>query len=126
MISAIRHFGIYVKNYDESLDFYKKIGFEVFYEKIENWKKDFGILKIAKLKSKDGKVLELIYKNSNDKYLCDSHIAFTVINLNVVYKQLKKMGICFIIKPKLSPDKSVKVAFCLDPNGLKIELVEDL
>jgi catechol 2,3-dioxygenase-like lactoylglutathione lyase family enzyme len=128
MIYAIRHFGLYVKNYTESLHFYQDLGLETFYEKTEDWGFDFGELQIAKLKTKDEKVLELIFRKNDNDYIADknSHVAFSVENLDLLYEKLQRQGVYFIVKPRLSPDKSAKVAFCFDPNGLRLELVEVL
>jgi len=52
------------------------------------------------------------------------HIALQVKNIEKIYMRLKKKGIKFISKPTLSSEKFAKVCFCLDPNNVRVELVE--
>ncbi|MBI3088771.1 MAG: VOC family protein, partial [Candidatus Colwellbacteria bacterium] len=55
-----------------------------------------------------------------------THVAFTVANLDKEYKRLTEAGIVFNSPPQLPPDGYAKVAFCKDPDGTLIELVEVL
>ena len=55
-----------------------------------------------------------------------SHFAITVENLDSLYETLKQEGIKFNYPVQTSPDGNVKIAFCRDPDGTLIELVEDL
>ena len=55
-----------------------------------------------------------------------SHVAFTVENLDELFKKLSENNIEFNAKPQHSPDGMVKVTFCKDPDGTPIELVEML
>ena len=41
-------------------------------------------------------------------------------------ESLSKNGVTFISKPELSNEGIAKVCFCLDPNGIRVELVEML
>ena len=61
--------------------------------------------------------------------ICDigcSHIAFTVADIDKEYARLLKSGVRFYCPPCISPDGYAKVAFCHDPDGTSIELVEVL
>ena len=53
-----------------------------------------------------------------------SHIAFTVPDVDHLYRHLSKAGIVFNAAPQLSPDRRAKVAYCKDPDGTYIELVQ--
>ncbi|HJO63248.1 MAG TPA: VOC family protein, partial [Desulfobacterales bacterium] len=55
-----------------------------------------------------------------------THIAFTVEDIEQVYKRLVQSGITFLSTPQSSPDGYAKVAFCRAPEGTFIELVEEL
>ena len=55
-----------------------------------------------------------------------SHPAFTVENIDEEYKRLKEKGIKFISLPQVSPNGKAKVAFCYDPDGVPVELVEEI
>ena len=54
------------------------------------------------------------------------HIALQVKNIEKTYLKLKKKGVKFISEPTLSSEKFAKVCFCMDPNNVRIELVEIL
>jgi len=43
-----------------------------------------------------------------------------------ILKKLKEKGVKFNCSPQISPDGKAKVAFCEDPDGVPIELVEEL
>ena len=53
-----------------------------------------------------------------------THMAFTVDDLDEIYKSFSENGIEFISAPKISPNGFAKVAFCSAPEGTYIELVE--
>ena len=55
-----------------------------------------------------------------------THIALTVDNLDEIYIQLKKLDIKFNHEPQLSPNGKLKVAFCQDPEGNYLELIEEI
>jgi len=41
-----------------------------------------------------------------------------------MYEKLQNEGVVVISKPLLSSEKTAKVFFCIDPNGIRVELVE--
>jgi len=55
-----------------------------------------------------------------------SHFALTVDDLDSLYERLTKNGTPFNYPVQISPDGNVKIAFCRDPDGTLIELVQDL
>ena len=140
MVTGYRHTGIIVKSMEESLYFYQDIlGLEVIQDFSDN--SDYintiiGItdadIHMIKLKSRDGTVLELLEYRSHPTQLTNQksynagvcHVAFQVENANETYKALKEKGVTIISKPILSSEKIAKVFFCLDPNEVRVELVE--
>ena len=54
-----------------------------------------------------------------------THFALTVKNVDYIYKKLKKK-IKFLSAPRFSPDKKVKLVFCKSPEGVFIEMVQQL
>lgn len=142
MSITLRHIGIVADNLEKSLKFYKDfLGLEIKTEVLED--SDFidkildlkqSSLKTVKLADKKGGIVELLcYKNPqgnkierevNDLGL--SHFALTVENLDNMYNKLKENNIDFISAPALSPNNKAKVCFCYDPNGIAIELVEEI
>ena len=142
MVSGYRHTGIIVKNMEESLNFYKNIlGLEV----VQNYSDDseyintvLGLstaeINMIKLVTKDGLIIELLkyikhptdYSNTPFYNVGNCHIAFTVNDADRMFEKLQNEGIEVISKPILSSEKIAKVFFCVDPNGVRIELVEIL
>jgi catechol 2,3-dioxygenase-like lactoylglutathione lyase family enzyme len=53
-----------------------------------------------------------------------SHIAFTVPDVDLLYRRLSEAGIVFNAPPELSVDGGAKVAYCRDPEGNFLELVQ--
>lgn len=141
-MKKLRHAGIVVSDLERSLDFYQKmLGLTMhrrtdeapgFIDKICGLK-DVKLTTV-KLAADDGNLVELLYFHSlnqpdkgrklND--LGASHIAFTVEDVEKEYKRLISKGVKFVSQPQASPDGSVKVVFCKDPDDVFIELVEEM
>ncbi len=141
MIKNIRHVGLTINNEKKMLNFFiKTLGFRKFkyaeedinfMNKIHNLKN--VKLKTYKLKSKNNEIIELLkFKTFKDKKKWKgkiystglTHIALTVKNLNQTYVRLKRKGVKFKSLPQNSPDGYAKVAFCVGPENLMLELVE--
>ena len=131
----VRHFGIVVSDIDKALWFYKDlIGLEVSKDLQESgpYIDNFSALKdvnvrTVKMTSPNGGMVELLYYDSHPEGPTGcSHVAFTVQNLDKVYKEFSEHGIHFNSPPQLSPDGYAKVTFCRDPDGSLVELVEVL
>lgn len=142
-MKAIRHIGITVNDLDQAIDFYKGLmGFKIIKRMEESGKFiDYlsGLKKVrvttVKMAADDESLVELLYYHSHPRLLgkkrkiCAvglSHVAFTVGNLNKLYKKLIDKGIKFNCAPQISKDGKAKVTFCHDPEGNLIELVEEL
>jgi catechol 2,3-dioxygenase-like lactoylglutathione lyase family enzyme len=143
-MKAIRHFGIVVKDIEQSLHFYKDLlGLQIKRDMQEQGEFIDTILglknvqvRTVKMISKNGHTLiELLqYKSHQGKErqgyqifdLGASHVAFTVENVQAEYTRLKKQDIVFTCEPQVSPDGKAKVTFCFDPDGVPVELVQEL
>ena len=143
MLTEVRHIGIVVKNIENSLKFYRDLlGLQIQRtmnesgEYIDNMLgfKDVKV-KTVKMSAPNGLTLvELLEfdvpKGSNlPRHVNDlgaSHVAFTVSNIDEMYKKLKQSGIKFNAPPQLTPDGYAKVTFCFDPDGTPVELVQVL
>ena len=142
-MKGIRHVGIVVKDLGKALYFYRDLlGFKEIKKMDEKGSYIDLILGIknievitVKLKADDNNLIELLCfssgtgKTSTVSNLNDtgfSHVSCTVENIADEYDRLKKAGVNFISIPQISPDRSAKVAFCQDPEGNFIELVEVL
>lgn len=143
MIINVRHAGIVVNNIKSQIKFYESLGFEKISSDTENGifiEQVTGIegvtLEWIKMKSPDGFVLELLqylshsleFKKNNapsNKLGC-SHIAFTVNNIEQACLHIKTSGGTLVNNPAISPNGMVKVAYCHDPEGVLMEIVEEL
>ena len=143
MIISVRHTGIVVRNLDESVKFYRTLGFVEDNRGIEE-----GVfidtvvglqgtkLEWVKLKAPDGYLLELLQYHSHPEQksiarqksnqLGCSHLAFSVKGINTICEKIKKIGGSMVNPPALTNDKKVKVAYCHDNEGNLMEIVEVL
>lgn len=145
MALSVRHAGLVVRDLERSLAFYRDIiGLKVrarMTESGEYIEKVVGIpgavLEWAKLECPEGSLVELIeYKKGmgpaeeNEKASADrrgfSHVAFTVRDIEDMYRTLNGRGFHCNNPPETSPDGLVKVMYCHDPDGIIVELVEEL
>ena len=144
-MAFIRHIGIVVTDLEQSLQFYRDaLGFKVLKKADESGTCIDNFLNIqntnvttVKMIDPNNHILELLYFNSHPE-LSDtnkfrrlteigcSHFALTVNDLDTLYSTLKEQGIEFNHPPQVSDDGNVKVAFCRDPDGTFIEMVEEL
>ena len=144
-MAFIRHIGIVVTDLEQSLQFYRDaLGFKVLKKADESGTCIDNFLNIqntnvttVKMIDPNNHILELLYFNSHPE-LSDtnkfrrlteigcSHFALTVDDLGSLYSTLKEQGVEFNYPPQVSDDGNVKVAFCRDPDGTFIEMVEEL
>lgn len=143
MITAIRHTGLVVTDLPKALEFWcGLLGFAVSRQMDESGPhidammglKDVRVT-TAKLSAPDGNLLELLKFHSHpDKpewqgspYSTGlTHIALTVRNLDEAYGRLQDAGVRFSAKPQFSPDGRAKVIYAQGPEGVLLELVEEL
>ena len=140
-IQAIRHTGIVVSDMDRSLPFYRDLlGMEVW----ADFKDDSAYVQamtgvpganiwMVKLKAADGVSIELLQYLSHPQPVPEeskachvgcNHVALKVDDLDALHEKLKAAGIRFNAPPAVSPDGGAKVAYCLDPEGVIVELVQ--
>jgi len=143
-MKAIRHFGIVVSDIEKSLYFYRDLlGLKIKIDALEEGNfintisglKNIKVRTVKMLADKGDTLIEFLWykshprkrRKNNDIYnIGASHPAFTVENLDYEYKRLKGKGVKFNSPPQISPNGKAKVAFCHDPDGNPIELVEEL
>ncbi|MCZ7611845.1 glyoxalase [Candidatus Kuenenia stuttgartiensis] len=145
MILATRHTGLVVRDLDKAVVFYCDIlGLSIFKRMKESGsyiERVVGIPGVAlewiKLKANDGSLVELIQyhsssvisqeiENSPSDRLGCSHIAFTVNDIDRLYSALIGNGYHCNSVPQPSPDGTVKVMYAHDPDGIIVELVQEL
>jgi catechol-2,3-dioxygenase len=91
-------------------------------------------LTTVKMTLSNDQVVELLYfhshKESEKKLIRPfstgiTHFAVTVDNIADTHTKLEGLGVEFISRPETSPDGKAIVAFCRDPDGNYIELVQE-
>jgi len=145
-MSSFRHVGITVSDLDRSIRFYEELlGFEVKKVMLENGEciDNFSALEgvnvtTVKMAGKNNSgMIELLHYLSHPESSAQnptypitdvgcSHFALTVDDLDSLYERLVDYGTPFNYPVQTSPDGNVKIAFCRDPDGTLIELVQDL
>ncbi len=143
MITAIRHLGIVVQDLPASEEFWcNTMGFTVF-RRTEEPRPFIDVilgmqdvrLTTVKLTAPDGNLIELLKFHSHaDSEVWGgamtstglTHLALTVNDLRATYTQLSANDVKFISPPQRSADGRALVTFCVGPEGILLELVEEL
>ena len=147
-ISSIRHVGMVVRDLNTSLKFYNEIlGLSIYRRVLEKPGKFIDDLvriknvqlEWVKLVIPAGGLIELIQYHSSpdsdlavkpeplasDRLGC-SHVALTVKDLSKLYNELISNGYLCNSEPLISPEGKAKILYCHDPDGIILELIEDL
>jgi len=142
LVIGYRHTGIIVSDMTKSVNFYKDIlGLEIIQEFTDS--SDYineitglnnGSAHFIKLKMQDGTVLELLEYPTHPTEPHDlsiinvgvCHIALQVKSCDEAYSKLIENDIEVLSRPVLSSEGIAKVFFCLDPDDVRVEIVEML
>lgn len=141
MIIGIRHFGIVVRDINQSISFYRKyFGFEIekdadekgcFVERVLSV--DGAHLRTVKMRSPVSETMvelvqylvgSVVENNNTINQIGPTHFAVTVENIDSLYAQMLAEDVEFLSEPLISTDNYAKVAFCRAPEGTYIEMVE--
>jgi glyoxylase I family protein len=139
----VRHAGIVVSDADRSLRFYRDLlGLSVQSDQLETGPFIEAVLaepgvrvRTVKLGAPEGvalvELLEFHEPCSAGQapaltHLGPTHAALTVADLDDLHRRLSDAGIRFLSEPRDAPDGRARVAFCADPDGTMLELVEPL
>ena len=143
MAKEIRHFGIVVKDLQESLRFYQDgLGFEIVRQADEFGPyletvlglRQASVTTVKMCLPGHATLIELIefhHPEAQERDLrmneCGpTHLSLTVDDVEAEYAKLREYGTAFVSEPQTSPDGYARVAFCRAPEGALIELVEIL
>jgi catechol 2,3-dioxygenase-like lactoylglutathione lyase family enzyme len=143
-IRATQHVGLHVGDLDRSLHFYRDLlGFEMVFQ----WNPDAPYIRTLVGHSKadvhaavlrppgSTVLLELLDLRGVDGQPVDAaharpgtaHIGFTVSNLDSLYEHLTSHGVESVsppVTPTIGPNKGGRAVNILDPDGIRVELVE--
>jgi catechol 2,3-dioxygenase-like lactoylglutathione lyase family enzyme len=143
-IRAVRHVGIVVGDAERALSFYRDLlELRVESDRLEEGEFIDAILasrgvrvRTIKLSAPEGPTLiELLCFEgeggstpepdpSKLRRAGPTHAALTVSDLDGLYARLTANGVGFLSAPQVSDDGRARVAFCSDPEGTLLELVE--
>lgn len=143
MIRNTRHTGLVVRDLERSVSFYQALGLKVWKREVETGHFIDAVVGIpnvklewAKLQAPDGSLVELLQYHSHpcsqpvspavSNHLGCSHIAFTVDDLSAACALVGRLGGSMVNPPAAAPGGGVRVAYCHDPDGILMELVEEL
>jgi len=143
MIRNIRHTGIVVRNHEKAVPFYEGMGFLMLKREMEKGPYiDMVVglknvkVETAKLKSPCGAVLELLQyhshpsdkkiRNQQSNDLGCSHIAITVDDIDKCLNYIQECGGSTASALSSPVADGVRVAYCHDPEGVLIEVVEEI
>lgn len=145
-IKGVRHTGLVVRNLERSLKFYELLGLKIYKREIEKGEYIDALVGIkdvevewAKLDHPLGGTIELLeYKSHPDSEAINSpqpipsnkitsgHVALTVDNLEEIYQILLEEKYDCNSPPLVNPRGNVKILYCHDPDGIIIELIEEI
>lgn len=143
MILNKRHTGLVVRDLGQSIRFYEALGLNVWRRQEECGSFIDTVVGIpnvrvewAKLKCADGAMVELLQYHScpdvsppsatpSNRLGC-SHVAFTVDDIARTCRKVVSLGGAIVNPPAVAPGGGVKVAYCHDPDGILLELVEEI
>jgi len=140
-MTAIRHVGLVVSDLDRMIGFYSEVfGFRLTSRALEMGpyiETLVGLpdarLEWAKLADSNGLLLELLCYHSHPEEPRDSpvqrhgcsHMALTVRDIRAALKRLEACG-GKAGPPQRNPENTVLVAYARDPEGILLELVQNL
>jgi catechol 2,3-dioxygenase-like lactoylglutathione lyase family enzyme len=141
--ATVRHVGIVVNNLDRNKDFWiNTMGFELCIEAIEQSPFIDELIAVSnpglttvKLTDPNGFIIELLKFENYETEVCWSgdlkrtgltHIALTVNNLFDLVESLKIQNYLLLSEIKISPNKNVHVVFVEGPEGIMLELVQEI
>jgi len=142
-VQNVRHTGIVVRDMERSLAFYRDLlGLKPVIDFVQKGRYIDTLLgmkgadlHMVKLVAEGGGMVELLHFRSHRRSrparadfcrIGPTHVALTVDRLDDAYETLRARRVPFVAAPIASPDGKARVAFCRDPDGTFIELVEVL
>jgi lactoylglutathione lyase len=110
---------------DRSIKFYKELlGYEV--ESEQKYESDRFTLIFLKLPGDESSLLELTHNWDTKSYDIGSgygHMAYWVEDMDVFAKKVKDLGYSFSWGPDKTPNGKKSMAFLIDPDGYKVEII---
>jgi lactoylglutathione lyase len=116
---------IFVNDMARSIEFYRdKLGLPLKFESNEWSEFETGTTRLALHGGAEPRPA-LDRDESRQTYAGTCTIGFTVKDLDETFEHLKSSGVRFVMPPTLREGENIKLAVCLDPDGLQISLAEE-
>lgn len=143
MKARVRHTGIVVTDMDRAIGFWTEaLGFEVKVRMDEAGPHIDAMMGLddvrvttAKLRAPDDSLIELLQFHSHpdakawsgtSKSTGLTHVALTVADIDETCAAVEAFGGSMVAPPQASPDGNVRVTYCRGPEGLLLEVVQEL
>ena len=118
MLRGIDHIELIVRDVDETIGFFQKLGFEVLTRTPHHG--DSAELKLPG----DGQTIFEIHRVQGEENPGVNHIAFRCDDLPTTHRQLAGAGVAFETTPHLVPQSGRLIANLRDPDGWRLQLVD--
>ena len=115
---------VVVSNMKRSVEFYRdKLGLPLKFES-EDWTEfQTGATTLA---LHGGGKSHKEHSQTGEQYAGTCSFGFTVENIQMTFETLKSKGVVFAMPPTKREGEGIKLAVCLDPDGLQISLAENI
>jgi lactoylglutathione lyase len=124
MLKQIDYVMIGVSNMNESIAFYKDVlGMPLKFESNEWTEFQTGPTTLA-LHLTKAKIAPAT--GQRELVAGTSQIGFNVSDFDKTFRELKAKNVKFVMEPRIREGEGIKLAVCLDPDGLEISLAETL
>ncbi len=121
MFKQIDYTMIVVSNMDRSVEFYRdKLGIPLKFQSPDWTEFDTGATTLAL----HGGGVSGAASGDPSKAAGTCSIGFNVTNVDQTYEELKDKGITFVMPPTQREGEGIKLAVCLDPDGLPVSIAQ--
>ena len=122
MIKQIKFVSVPVADQDRALDFYtEKLGFTIITDQPFDDKQRWIELRVPKAETR---VVLFTTDDDKDRIGTFMNMSYTCDDLQKTYEELKGKGINFVMPPTQREGEGIRLAVCLDPDGLPISFAQ--
>ena len=143
-MKGIRHTGIVVRDLNRAVAFYRDtFGFQPASQDRETGPFISALVGLddvdvawVKLTAPDGSMLELLQYHSHpddaphqpapSNKVANAHLALTVTDVDALYQRFQELGLPTHGAPKTAPNGKARALYAHDPDGVILELVQEL
>ena len=130
----IRHIGIVVEDLAKSVEFYRNLGFTLFHsakkedsefiDKISAGKNI--VLYTTRVVNVHGDMIEFLEYTKHTTIGLQTLFNTGLAHFAVTVKNILDLDVPWVSPPTINPEKTVRVGFCVAPEGTHIEVVEEI